>query len=946
MRLKSFDNSLIAITGLLGLLSLYQLYGAKYFTSTSNNEFRVASIVEQIKTVKRKRDFYQSWTDVNSGDGLSQNDEIYTHEQSSAKINFDNGTQISLFENSLLRIKNLNKQNTLSLDRGNLTAKLSKAAPKLDVQINGKKYSFESENANIQIEKGTTENKFLLLDGKAKLNIDAKAQEIKPNQVIIQDIKSGKLNIRELPFSLKLPLHNSIKYFSKPIEVDFSWTYTSKAVPSKILIAHDSSFKDIVLEKSVNDTHTLFTLEKEGIYYWKLISEDGIVGPIRSFTLKEEHPLLVQTNKNIIYKGPKLNELINISWSQDTAKKYLIKIESPDKKISEVEVTSNNYELTANQIGTYKVSVKVQSSNRPDAIWSEPASLEVIEAKAIVINSAMPELLEKVSYNQDSLPHLLSWSGPQSGVNYTIKLKNEKTVQEYQSENPQMLVHLNDAGTYTWEILGETPSGIRTNSITGKIILKRPIHLNQTPAEGAIIELEKPDQLVSFKWNQIENAKDYQFEVARDQSFSKIIYDKNIETNNISTTLGQTGKYFWRVRIKKGNAVEYSNPVSVEIKPTPPLLRPEINPEIKIKLKYLEEKSSSFNWIDLIIDSANADEKIAVAEWDLPTNPKVKLYIVEIYQDQNLTKLITQITSASPHIVWKNASAGKFFWRVSQVDFWDRKTEFSKVSTLNTEQVELPAPPPEIEKVPEVLIPIPEVKPKKKIVQAPHPKKIEAPAVEVKKEEVVIPKKALIPAPVITEKKVSHFLRVGFFPHQLTYQNKANQYSAKVSGTAINSWYGMYQRPVDMSFFKLFNSSLWISRGKVFKTITFTDLELNLKLHKVQNSFSWGPVIAVLKRTLYVESNLAITNENLTVPVAGLFIQKSIDRFTLNSEIKAGSLVDYHADVQYEFKKNIAAGVFFDSTSITKDANKHSFSRMGLNFNYTFSLESSLEDKR
>jgi hypothetical protein len=202
MRLKSFDNYLIATMGLFALISLYMLYGAKFNTQYSDNQLKVASIVEQIKTVKRKRDFYQSWVDVNPGDSLSQNDEIYTHGQSSAKIHFVNGPEISLFENSLLRIKTLNKENTLSLDKGNLTATLSKDSPKLDILLNGKKYTFESEKANIQIEQGATENKFLLLDGKAKLNINEASQEIKENQVLIQNKKTGDVKIKELPFIL------------------------------------------------------------------------------------------------------------------------------------------------------------------------------------------------------------------------------------------------------------------------------------------------------------------------------------------------------------------------------------------------------------------------------------------------------------------------------------------------------------------------------------------------------------------------------------------------------------------------------------------------------------------------------------------------------------------------------------------------------------------------
>lgn len=114
------------------------------------------------------------------------------------------------------------------------------------------------------------------------------------------------------------------------------------------------------------------------------------------------------------------------------------------------------------------------------------------------------------------------------------------------------------------------------------------------------------------------------------------------------------------------------------------------------------------------------------------------------------------------------------------------------------------------------------------------------------------------------------------------------------------------------------------------------DMELNLKAKRKQTGFSWGPVVAFMKKTLYVESNLAIVDESVTSPLMGLFIQKDIDRVTLNAEVKLGTILDYHADIQYRMQNNFAVGAFFDSSSITKDNNKHTFSRYGLNLNYTF----------
>jgi hypothetical protein len=1009
MRLKSFDNYLIATMGLFALISLYMLYGTKFNTQSSNNQIKIASIVEQIKTVKRKRDFYQSWVDVNPGDGLSQNDEIYTHGQSSAKIRFENGPEISLFENSLLRIKSINKENTLSLDKGNLTATLSKDSPKLDVVLNGKKYSFESQKANIQIEQGPTENKFLLLDGKAKLNINEAAQEIKENQVLIQNKKTGDVKIKELPFILKTPLHNSASYFSHEETMPFSWSYTSLSAPAKIIIARNSTFKDIVHESTQTEDHFSHLFNKAGIYYWRLVSSEGLEGPIRTFTLIEEQPLLLSLDKEIIYKGPKKSETVMMSWPKGNAKRFLLRVELPNGKTEEIELAKNNYELVADQIGIYKVTVKVQETNRLKALWSEPESIQVIAAKAISITSNTPDLLEKVNYNSQASTHLLSWNGPSSGVNYTIKLTKNNKSEIFHTENTSMPLSLKEAGEYEWSVSGETESGIISNTINGKIKVKAPLNIGQSPSEGAIIELEKPDQLVSFRWEQVQDIKDYQFELSSDPGFQHLIYEKEIGTNNISTALAKTGRYFWRVKIKKENGFEYSSPVGVEIKPTPPLAKPDDLPSLKIKLKYLEDKTSwiKFNWFDFFISNAQAAEPEAIAEWDLPANSRVKEYIVEIYQDPKLSILITKIESSNPHIVWKHATLGTFYWRVSYIDFWGRKTEFSKVSTLSIEP-DLEAQRAAAQKV-AAAIPIELTNPKHreeilendeddflftwsslpdtnsyqfivatdldfekpllysktntneikiKCKDLDHKEgeyywKVITPAGNISKRRIFhincTPKKIEVPViipsiiePQIVnlkieeEKKILHYTKLGLFPHKLTYTNTSSQYSAKVSGTALNSIYALYHRPVEWKYFQSFTPSIWMSRGKVFNTITFTDFELNLKAAKNQTHFSWGPVVAMIKKTLYVESNLAINAEGLTSPLIGVFIQKEIGKISMNAEVKFGGMLDYHADFQYALKNRISVGAFLDGTSVTKNTSKHSFSRMGLNLNYIF----------
>lgn len=966
----------------------------------TGSEMKVASIVEQLKTVKRKRDFYQGWVDVKPGDGLSQNDEIYTHGQSSAKIRFTNGPEISLFENSLLRIKTARAGSTFSLDKGNLIARLSKDSPNLDIELNGKKYSFKSENANIQIEQGKIENKFLVLEGKAKLA----DQDILPNQVVIQNILTGKLQIKKIPFIPKLPLNNEISFYLKAATKNFSWAYTALATPLKIIVAKDSEFRDIVHDETLKSNSHSLTFTDAGTYYWKLSTldnQENIDGPIRSFTLIEEVTPILNADQTIVYKGPKISEKVYLNWSKNNGKKFLIKIETAEGEMQELITSKNNFEFKPEIIGNYKIAVKVNDENRPLALWSPPISVTLKEAASIVITGLTPELIEKINYKNEATHYLLSWNGPKAGVNYKIKIKKDQKILELETEQTSIPINLKDAGEYQWEIYGETLSGVVSNKLTGKILIKIPLQITQLPSEGAVIELDKPDQLVAFKWDKVDEATQYQFELADDPTFKKIIVGREVVANNISTSLANTGRYFWRVKIKRGDKIEFSHPVSVEIRPSPPLERPEDSPDIKIKLKYLEEKSS-YHLIDFFFAQAHAADQIAIAEWNLPANPRAKNYIVEIYKDPELRELVIRIETEIPHVIWKDALAGTFYWRVSYRDFWGRNTEFSKISMLSTEastpqEIELKNPKHhaeilklenestlfeweiirnaknyqflistdlEFEKIVlkklvtqnELLIDCQSINNRAgeyywKVYSGESSSKrrqfeatCEAPSKTVKKEKekeeeekigVVLPPEIKYET---FKKQDPHFFRAGLFIHHLAYQNQAPHYSAKVDGNVLDSFYLMYQTPLDMRFFQTITPSLWVSRGKVFKAITFTDGELNVKAHRLQPNFSWGPVAAFIKKTLYIESNLAIVDEGISTPLIGAFIQKEFNNITMDAEVKIGPLLNLQAGIQYRLQNNLSLGVIFDSISVTKDNNKHSFSRYGLNINYTFDL--------
>lgn len=1003
MRHKSLDDILIAVMGLAALISLFMLYGNRLWTKNAGDETRVASIVEQLQTVKRKRDFYQGWMDVKSGDSLSPNDEIYTHAQSSVKIQFDNGPEISLLENSLLRIKKeINQPHSLSLERGQINARLSAKSSKLNLEIGNKKYSFESSQADIQIEQGEKENKFLVVDGSAKFN---SGQEIKADQIVVENRESGKVTVQDVPFKPLFPSQEAVTFFNKEASIEFKWKAQGTDASGTFLLAKDSEFKTLAASTSAADLSSNQVLNEAGTYFWKITNTEGLSSQTRSFTLIKEEAPVVSSDKTILYQAATQPGKIFLNWPAEKnskpAKNYLLRFEGP-AGAGETSVKGQSFEWTpGGTFGRYNVSVKVQEKTRPEAVWSAPLSIDVLEEKAVEIYSAMPEYLERLIYDEAASSLLLSWQGPQNDFKYQITLINNKKKALLAADSPSALLSLKEAGLYEWSVQGTSPSGIKTNMIKGKILLKKPLKMNQAPAAGSIIELERPDQLVNFKWKEIGQSS-YEFELSRDQDFTQIVQKNEVTTNALSTVVGQNGKYFWRVKVKGKNSIDYSSPVSVELRPSPPLKSPESIPDLNLKLRYQQVPETSFlkSFFSLLISEAMAEDPIAVTEWDLPPSARARDYIVEIYSDRERKNLVTRIESKVPHVIWKNARTGTFYWQVAYVDYWGRQTDFSKLSVLKTEDdeeskkeafftIELDSPAHREKILEEIdddyefsweaegkrnfqfLIsrdlefsePLLEVKLKKnetvltcsqlppgpgdyywKVLSGNHSSKrrqfsvscpVPPPASVEEKIEIASDN---ITAPIVIYTPAYHFASAGLFPHKLTYENKAAGYSAKVDGTVISAVALNYLRPVEWKWFKRMGLAANISRGKVFEKISFNDFDLTLKLLIPETSFSWGPILGLMKKTLYVEAGRTIADSALSSPFLGVTIMKDTEKFLMSAKAAGGTLINFGGSLQYKVKGKYAVGPFVEMTSATKDEGKHSFTQVGIKLDALFML--------
>lgn len=727
MRLKSVDQFLLVLMFLTGSFSLFLLFSPE---NKQSNEVSIGLIVDQINIVKKKGQIFEAWNDVAAGDSLKLNDQVYTHESSQVELLLKSGRKINVQESSLLKITEDLLGEKVELERGTINAVLNSKNSSLSLKIAGKNVLLKSENGTIQIEKTKDTSRIFVEKGNVQIDQAGNKKTVKENEILESDIKSGAVKIKSISFKASLPKDQEKIILNEVDQVKFQWTWLTKKFDlSKrftLQISQKKSFEEFE-EYSVDKSMSSFDLKlpKEGSFFWRLKEEDlnnlGQVvdlttGPIKRFEIIYEIPVIVENTKDLLPLLPSQKKNIhNLRWVDSVANRigvnadyYLVKVQGPSgEKTYKTNTTQLNWAFT--QIGSYEFQIKAHSKMRPKATWSNPSIINVVENSIPKIESLTPPKIEYIDYSRAGMKALIRWKVLSGVGTYKVVVKSKSIDlipdRMYETDSDFINVDLLKPGVYEWSVVSLDALGNAGAEIKGSIHLKFPRKVTTLPSEGEVVLLETPDQEVQFKWEKQKNVKSYLFELSKDKEFKSIEINSELEKSQFTTKLNDIGQYYWRVKMNTQNGVEYSDPVSVEIKPVPVLDKPKLEDEIRIKLKTIDEnkiKDQVFNnkiqrniFISLLNVAfqsvlANKNEKTQqVAEWVVPTAKNVKKYLIEIYQDKDLKKLMTKIESESEKIEWIGASAGEFYWRLAYRDSWGRDSEYSLPAKIIIDQDEL-----------------------------------------------------------------------------------------------------------------------------------------------------------------------------------------------------------------------------------------------------------------
>ena len=218
----------------------------------------------------------------------------------------------------------------------------------------------------------------------------------------------------------------------------------------------------------------------------------------------------------------------------------------------------------------------------------------------------------------------------------------------------------------------------------------------EQPVDQLSLKLESNQQKkeILFSWLERYQAKAYEIQVAKDESFQNLLSSKLVKSVEFGPGTFAKGEYFWRVRAQFGsqNFSEWSNVYSfsvieemalpdvafveppVEVTPDPSVHMGPPAPEKPafetMSMQKPLAQSPSQHTLDFKEGASNREPQSLQKFVKNPPNLKwikikgAKSYQVEIAKDKVFNKVVAEPKVKTPKFTWTTARPGEYFWRV------------------------------------------------------------------------------------------------------------------------------------------------------------------------------------------------------------------------------------------------------------------------------------------
>ena len=243
------------------------------------------------------------------------------------------------------------------------------------------------------------------------------------------------------------------------------------------------------------------------------------------------------------------------------------------------------------------------------------------------------------------LPARLSWNKVPQALNYRSQIAPSQTFdallldQLGEATKMNLPATLAD-GTYWLKVKAVDNKGLQgMDSIQSFTVDARPFPpliqapLSKTPVYTGDVE---------FSWAKPENVENFQFQLAKNETFAETLIDTpTVQTQSLTVPITEAGQYFWRVtsvsHTGKVGPVGHTN--TIQVRPTPP------TPELKAP--------------------ATSDTELTLA-WQ--KDEIAQTYEVQLAKDSDFKELVAGQTTQVSEASFPRPASGDYYMRVRGID--------------------------------------------------------------------------------------------------------------------------------------------------------------------------------------------------------------------------------------------------------------------------------------
>lgn len=620
-RFRLIDLSVIAISTALILSGVYLESKSNDSSIGLRNLVSVATISSQESTSSRKIPGTINWKETNQGDRLFFGDTILTSSVSQMTVTFDNGSELAIGPQSMIKIIPTDGQIEINLIKGNVQVKpAKKGQTRLKHVDSGQSLEVNSDTKVATSKYGLMSNVATGADG------------------VINNIQSPSLGRVYDPTSepvIKVELNSNA---SSSIEV------------------LDASGK-IVGQNNLNNT-TMFNLQTPAPGRYTILTKNSageVTGQssvvVGSYTAPE---IKLSDIKPQYYTGEK----VPIVWDGRNDLQYVVSVKEKGE-IKNYLVKGNQFSLTAKESGPIEVSVRV--ANDP----KKQNSKKAIDLKVVPGLMLREDQMNQVTAINNPIRFDVLRSEKDKLVHFEIaendNFENAKDLGVTRTGTKQLA--LAQPGIYF--VRAKDKLNPELKSAAAKVVIEGPIaNIPTNESRKVIFTPEAQKETVKLRFTPSKSAAETKIQIAKDPQFKEIVSEELSSKSEVDIKLPELGKYYWRVSgsDKSPQYLKPSQAAEVELKLPMPILKPEV--------------------IDRQIINYKNINGLPSYEIKLVEKPFVKNYLIEVYSDPDLSTLVFKKSFSKPTAYWVSNRSGKFYYRVKTEDVWGRQSQYSEVGEL------------------------------------------------------------------------------------------------------------------------------------------------------------------------------------------------------------------------------------------------------------------------